>query len=55
MNIFETMGQAQMLLGDGNRQLASALAAGPLRVMRRLARLLGEATRHVPRAPLYPF
>lgn len=41
MNILETLGQAQMIQDEGNRQLASALADGTHRLMRHLAGLLG--------------
>lgn len=51
MNIFETLGQAQMLLGEANRQLAFAFASRA----RKLARLLGETLRHTPSERLYPF
>lgn len=40
MNIFETSGQAQMLLGEGNQQIVLALAAGVRKGLRQLARLL---------------
>ena len=41
MNVFETSGQAQMLLGEGNRQIMFALVAGARRGLRQIARLLG--------------
>ena len=40
MNIFETSGQAQMLLGEGNRQFVLALAADIRRGLQRLTRIL---------------
>ena len=43
MNIFETAGQAQMLLGEGNRQFVLALAADARKGLQRLARLLGSS------------
>ena len=41
MNIFETAGQAQILLGEGNRQFVLALATSAREGLLRLARLLG--------------
>ena len=41
MTVFETSAQAEMLLGEGNRQVMLALAAGVRRGLRRVARLLG--------------
>jgi hypothetical protein len=54
MSIFETLGHAQMLRDEGNRQLASALAEGARNLMRYLVRLTGEALRHVPDEHPYP-
>jgi hypothetical protein len=54
MSILETLGHAQMLRDEGNRQLGSALADGTRKLMRYLARLAGEALRHVPDEHPYP-
>jgi hypothetical protein len=54
MNILETLGHAQMLRDEGNRQLASALADGARRLTRFLARFAGETLRHVPDEHPYP-
>jgi hypothetical protein len=54
MIILEMLGRAQMLRDEGNRQLASALADSPRRLMWRLARFIGEALRHVPNEHPFP-
>ncbi|MDR3531864.1 MAG: hypothetical protein P4L90_15120 [Rhodopila sp.] len=48
MSIFETLGQAQMLSQEGNRQIAATLADASRKLMQRFARFLGETLRHVP-------
>jgi hypothetical protein len=48
MSILEPLGHAQMLRDEVNRQIASGLADGARSLMRYLARLTGEALRHVP-------
>jgi hypothetical protein len=54
MTIFETLGHAQILRDEGNRQFASALADGARRLTRYLARMVRAALRHVPDEHPYP-
>jgi hypothetical protein len=54
MSIFETLGQAQLLREEGARQLSAALADGTRSLLRRLARVLASAFRHVPDEHPFP-
>jgi hypothetical protein len=49
MNMFETLGEAQLLRHEGNRQLAFALADGTRALLRRLAQAVGKALRYISR------
>lgn len=47
MNVFESLGQAEMLRYEGNRQIAAALEQGARAMLRRLAAVFGEAPRRI--------
>ena len=40
MSVFDTAGEAQMMMGEGNRQILLALVAGACKGLQQLTRLL---------------